>query len=879
VIEVAMPKVFVSYRRDDSGGSTSHLYYRLKQHFGAEQVFQDLHNIDPGSNSAESIKDALSSCDVLLVVIGKQWLTLKDDQGRRRLEKPGDLMVQEIETALKRGIRVIPVLVDGAPMPPESALPGVLSQLAPLQALELSPERWDYDFSRLVKALSNLEPSPVSPQEQKSTRWRWKLLAAVLLLAVLVWGSLLAYRIGKPSEKLEKGATTEPSPVKIPSVPVIGILPFRNSSGVAELGLYSDGLIHLVSRLLDCCNQVQVVSPQNLKSITTAARTESEIQDIAANNGIDYLLTGEILKGGDLLDVRVNATRGAGQATHTTLSSLTDASLLEKARQIAALARELMGLPPEVAVGQWQADFPASNPAAYKAYVSGLRALGKERYGEAESAFEAALAKAPDYTMARYRLAWVYNYRGDTVKALEQIRTATENVKTLDSREAMYIRAAEHYFSWRYDDALAAYEELLTKHSLEVEARQLMADILVRLERYPAALRAWQAIGNLEPQVEAQVVQRNLAKIYLDMGDDQTAVAILKNAIQNGPEDARCHGLLGYAYQMRGDSEDAMREYDTALRIAPHLYDIVLNAAHLEVASERNDVAMQRLVPLVSAEQASTSERISAAFDLAYLKMAGGQFHEASQLLERRQADLVAEKAREALALSIRGVCSMESGDRDKARRLIDQAVRSAPPGHPATPYLFARGLLELEREDITGVHNTAELILKERVPASSSPGRESKAANYLEAMALLKERRPAEAIQLLLKVVNTPGDEFQIYRLGLARAYLAAGKLEEAKQAAAEALQRRSLDDIQLKLELDRKRALLVMAQIERSLGRFKVAARWSQRFLDAWKLADPQLPALNEAVQLRGTPTVGLIPHGGEIALGPALTLFDLR
>jgi len=91
--------------------------------------------MDLGINFVEEIEKNVGSCDVLIAVIGKHWLISTDEKRRRRLNNPNDFVRLEIATALKRNIRVIPVLVDGASMPPSGQLPEDLKPLAFRNAL------------------------------------------------------------------------------------------------------------------------------------------------------------------------------------------------------------------------------------------------------------------------------------------------------------------------------------------------------------------------------------------------------------------------------------------------------------------------------------------------------------------------------------------------------------------------------------------------------------------------------------------------------------------------------------------------------------------------------------------------------------------------
>ena len=146
-------RIFISYRRDETAYPAGWLYDRLAQHFGAGQIFKDVDSIELGDDFVQVITRAVGSCDVLLALIGEQWLTITDAQGQRRLNDPDDFVRLEIEAALTRDVRIIPILIDGARMPNADELPAGLASLARRQALELSPSRFEYDTSRLLKIL------------------------------------------------------------------------------------------------------------------------------------------------------------------------------------------------------------------------------------------------------------------------------------------------------------------------------------------------------------------------------------------------------------------------------------------------------------------------------------------------------------------------------------------------------------------------------------------------------------------------------------------------------------------------------------------------------------------------------------------------------
>ncbi|MEO8281680.1 MAG: toll/interleukin-1 receptor domain-containing protein [Ideonella sp.] len=148
--------IFVSYRRDDARQAAGRLADDLAQHFGTASIFRDIEGIELGVDFVEALNRALEACVVMLVLIGPRWLDIRDAKGQRRLDDPKDWIRQEISTALKRGIRVVPVLIDGTPLPDEEALPEDLQPLVRRQALEIADNRWRGDMQRLAETLARV---------------------------------------------------------------------------------------------------------------------------------------------------------------------------------------------------------------------------------------------------------------------------------------------------------------------------------------------------------------------------------------------------------------------------------------------------------------------------------------------------------------------------------------------------------------------------------------------------------------------------------------------------------------------------------------------------------------------------------------------------
>lgn len=167
-----MAGIFISYRKADTQHAAGRLSYELGKVFGGDGIFRDVESIDPGLDFEVALDQALAGCAVMLVMIGPRWLDVTDEQGRRRLDRPGDWVRTEVTVALKRGIRLIPLLVEDTPLPDEDQLPEPLRPLVKRQALPLSDGRWKGDIERLTDTLARIpgleklntpEPPPPPP--------------------------------------------------------------------------------------------------------------------------------------------------------------------------------------------------------------------------------------------------------------------------------------------------------------------------------------------------------------------------------------------------------------------------------------------------------------------------------------------------------------------------------------------------------------------------------------------------------------------------------------------------------------------------------------------------------------------------------------------
>jgi TIR domain len=190
--------VFVSYRRDDAAAHAGRLYDALAARFGAGSVFMDVDAIGLGSDYRETIDGAIASCDAAIALIGRGWVLASDEDGRRRLDDPNDVLRMELEQALSHRLVVIPALVGGAALPDEEDLPASIAPLVRRQGIELRDSTWRDDVARLMRRLEAIPaaasavgvPAPTdAPPTQP--RGRRRLLLAVIAAAAVAAGLAL----------------------------------------------------------------------------------------------------------------------------------------------------------------------------------------------------------------------------------------------------------------------------------------------------------------------------------------------------------------------------------------------------------------------------------------------------------------------------------------------------------------------------------------------------------------------------------------------------------------------------------------------------------------------------------------------------------------
>jgi hypothetical protein len=148
--------VFICYRRSDQTAMANRLYDKLCSKFASWCVFMDTGSLEPGVDFRQELQGALERCTVLIAIIGPGWLEAADSAGQRRLDDPNDLVRRELEQALEQGMRLIPLLVDGAQMPRPDDLPPSIAPLTRRQSYAISHAHFSAESVELIKTIGRI---------------------------------------------------------------------------------------------------------------------------------------------------------------------------------------------------------------------------------------------------------------------------------------------------------------------------------------------------------------------------------------------------------------------------------------------------------------------------------------------------------------------------------------------------------------------------------------------------------------------------------------------------------------------------------------------------------------------------------------------------
>ena len=166
-----MPKISISYRRANSEAMTGRIFDRLIAHYGKEAIFRDIDDIPAGIDFRVHINEILRSTHILLAIVGPSWLGAAQGGGAERIQEEADPVRVEVETALRRRVPIVPVLIGSTRMPSSDQLPPSLKDFAFRNAVKIDTgQDFDYHMDRLIKAMDTILSQTPKPPPSRETK-------------------------------------------------------------------------------------------------------------------------------------------------------------------------------------------------------------------------------------------------------------------------------------------------------------------------------------------------------------------------------------------------------------------------------------------------------------------------------------------------------------------------------------------------------------------------------------------------------------------------------------------------------------------------------------------------------------------------------------
>jgi hypothetical protein len=193
-------RIFINYRRGDAAGFAGRLSDALSGYFGDGRVFRDIDGIEGGANFEDVLKQTAQSADAMIVLIGRDWVTMTNKSGQRRLHEPDDWVAREIAAALERRIPVFPVLIEDAAMPRAEELPESLKPLVRHNAISISDNRWNSDVTRLAKIVAIDIPGSAA---ERILQWVRLVISIALFAAMFITTGIVAWNVAEKAKELK----------------------------------------------------------------------------------------------------------------------------------------------------------------------------------------------------------------------------------------------------------------------------------------------------------------------------------------------------------------------------------------------------------------------------------------------------------------------------------------------------------------------------------------------------------------------------------------------------------------------------------------------------------------------------------------------------
>lgn len=445
-----------------------------------------------------------------------------------------------------------------------------------------------------------------------------------------------------------------------------------------------------------------------------------------------------------------------------------------------------------------------SSQEALKAYHEGVARLQLFSYTEAKASFERALQADSNFAMALARLALVHRRTENETAANATIARAMQKSNNASRHERMFIRLLDHWLHYRYEQAGAVADSLISLYPKDAEPYVLRGNIYETTQNFDAALDLY-----------ARAVE----------ADTSYALGTMS---------------LGYAYSTRGDFDKAIEAMQRYIRLVPNEADPRASYADILLRVGRYDDAFteyQRSLEL-NPDYWYSMARLGDVYTI------WGRLNEAEEQYNRALTKTVVNNQASAAHIATKGVLALLRGNYSEAVRLCEQSLALDSANFRAA-FVAAHALLKQKK------FSDAERVI-ERVRDEIQRRNLGESTVMLE-FHLLRARRFTE--QRLFEQALASCDSAMEHGSEFTRSavYLMQGNIFQSKGDNEEALD--ALEGA-LRYNSNSPEALLTLTKVYKAMGDQKMTASIARRLFDLWKNADPDFQSLIELKKLVGTP-----------------------
>lgn len=585
-----MPRIFMSYRRSDSISESGRIHDHLEREFGGDNVFKDVDDIEPGHDFRKVLDEEVAKCDVLLAIIGPDWVRAADNSGNRRLNDPNDFVRIEIESGLKRedGVLVVPVLIKNAPMPVASELPESIRDLVYRNAVII---RNDPDFSRDMQRLIDYihrytnRKKPAQTTTDSRNRMSYG-LGGIAIIAVILILALVASPVFAPSNGTDTPSDTSSTPttppMNTPSSPNSDLAKQLYDQAIQESGLanYPEAIDLFTQSIEADSTSAQAFLGRGLAYASGYGDMESAIADFRQATQLDpayaeaFSYLGQYLYyNSEYEDIELTLER----AIELNPSDINAHLILARYYVDLGDYDQAHDLYETLLDGAFVLD----NPTRYDVLTSmGYVESAQGDIDKAIESLETAIDVDNSQPLAYSDLGNIYLYEEDYETARDYLTTAIE--KNADDPDNYHNRGIANLELQNYDEAKDDFDRALLISPNHVDAFIGRGRVNYEIGDYDRAIADFnQAIARADFSPEA-IYFRGLS--YFDLDEFQQAITDFSTLLDENYFTSESYAYRGFSYNALDDTDSAEADLWSALDegVGSELrYDVLVELAWL----------------------------------------------------------------------------------------------------------------------------------------------------------------------------------------------------------------------------------------------------------------------------------------------------------